>query len=797
MKKTISINIGGNIFHIEEAGYDKLKAYLDSVHKYFSSFDDSKEIIDDIENRIAEKFYIQLKKTKDAISVEQVEQLIASMGTVADFEATLDEPADQKAKSQTQTQTTDEQPASDTGAAQPAKRLYRDGKSKILGGVAAGIAHYFGIDALWIRLAWILFMFSGIGFFAYIILWIAVPESMELEERKKIKKFFRNPNDRVLGGVASGIAAYFAVDAVIIRILFLVSLFLGGTGFFVYLILWIITPEAKTVTEKMAMEGEPVTLSGIEQNIKKNLNEKEGEESVASKVLLFPFRIISWVINGLGKALGPLFTFLFEAFRVVFGSVILFLGFVMMLTFFLLLLTALGITFSWASYDGLDHVIVQWGLSQFGTWTYVSVFLVAFIPALALALLGITMILKRRVGNAYVGVSMFVIWVIACFAAASTMAPIVKDYAKKDSALTEQRFVMTSETPVLALSKPDNDEMEFYRNINLRLRGHDDSTYLLVVETTARGATNSKARENASLIKYEARQEGNKFLFDSWMTINDKMDFKWQTIEATFYMPLNKVFRMEQNLQEILINTLHLNGYSAYQMQDNDWMFTEDGILCLTCKPTSDYLPDSKSFDYDNFNKVEVSSAFKVRVFQDNSYSVRVTGPEKQVRNIKMGREGKTLVVKHKKRITARMWNERATIHIGMPSLTYFNASGACEGTIDGFDGEELELEIEGKSDFVVNGNSSHMIANVDGLSSLILRGSAKRLTAEVSGSSSLDSYELDAQRVTVKVSGASKAKVQADKDLDISASGASRVDYRGKADVRIDKGGASKVLKD
>ncbi|MEQ9306435.1 MAG: hypothetical protein RJQ14_21160, partial [Marinoscillum sp.] len=60
MKKTVSINIGGIIFHIEEDGYDKLKIYLDSVNKYFSTFEDSAEIIADIESRIAEIFLSKL-----------------------------------------------------------------------------------------------------------------------------------------------------------------------------------------------------------------------------------------------------------------------------------------------------------------------------------------------------------------------------------------------------------------------------------------------------------------------------------------------------------------------------------------------------------------------------------------------------------------------------------------------------------------------------------------------------------------------------------------------------------------
>lgn len=88
MKKTISINIGGVIFHIEEDGYEKLKSYLNSIQKYFSAFADSKEILSDIEGRIAERFLNKQKaENKQVISLADVDELIAAMGTVADFEA--------------------------------------------------------------------------------------------------------------------------------------------------------------------------------------------------------------------------------------------------------------------------------------------------------------------------------------------------------------------------------------------------------------------------------------------------------------------------------------------------------------------------------------------------------------------------------------------------------------------------------------------------------------------------------------------------------------------------------------
>ena len=91
MKKTISINISGILFHIEEDGYDTLRKYLDAINKHFSGYKDSKEIILDIENRIAEIFLSNLKNNKQVITAENVDKLIEKMGTIADFNAVEEE----------------------------------------------------------------------------------------------------------------------------------------------------------------------------------------------------------------------------------------------------------------------------------------------------------------------------------------------------------------------------------------------------------------------------------------------------------------------------------------------------------------------------------------------------------------------------------------------------------------------------------------------------------------------------------------------------------------------------------
>ena len=141
MKKNISINISCIIFHIEEDGYDKLKEYLETMHRYFSSYDDSSEIIADIENRIAEIFLSKLKDGIQVITIEDVEALMATMGGIKDFKEIEVEEEPEPAAKESYSEGSESYQHAET------KRLYRDEKRKILGGVLSGIAYYFSIDS--------------------------------------------------------------------------------------------------------------------------------------------------------------------------------------------------------------------------------------------------------------------------------------------------------------------------------------------------------------------------------------------------------------------------------------------------------------------------------------------------------------------------------------------------------------------------------------------------------------------------------------------------------------------------
>src|ERR1035437_3380810 len=147
MNKTIIININGIVFHIEEEAYEILKKYMTDVKRHFSSSADSLEITTDIENRIAEMFAELLAKENKQVIVEQdVNSVIEQMGSVADFESADDE----------------EKPhANPFASTTETRRLYRDPDDHLIGGVCAGIANYFDIDAVWIRLAFAVCVFIG------------------------------------------------------------------------------------------------------------------------------------------------------------------------------------------------------------------------------------------------------------------------------------------------------------------------------------------------------------------------------------------------------------------------------------------------------------------------------------------------------------------------------------------------------------------------------------------------------------------------------------------------------------
>lgn len=169
MNKTVNINLGGLFFHIDEDAFQKISRYFDAIKRSLSNANGQDEIMKDIEVRISEIFSENKKSDKHVINLKDVDAMIAIMGQPEDYR--LEEENGETT-----------QPFS---ASKSSKKLYRDIDKNILGGVAAGFGHYFGVDALWLRLALILLLFASAGtmIFVYILLWVLIPKAITTVEK--------------------------------------------------------------------------------------------------------------------------------------------------------------------------------------------------------------------------------------------------------------------------------------------------------------------------------------------------------------------------------------------------------------------------------------------------------------------------------------------------------------------------------------------------------------------------------------------------------------------------------------
>src|SRR5687768_10155639 len=220
MKKIININLSGRVIPIEDAAYEKLQGYIESLRRYFAKEEGRDEIINDIESRIAELMNEKVRKNNVAINDGDINEIITSMGRVEDFDdntstdtyTSADVPPHQPSQGYTKTRKS---------------RLYRDGSDKLLGGVCSGIANYMNVDPAIVRLLFAIITFGGfgMGILIYIILWIVLPVR-ELDTYVG-KRLFRNPDDKVISGVAGGLGAYFNKPSWTIRLIFIAPLIIN------------------------------------------------------------------------------------------------------------------------------------------------------------------------------------------------------------------------------------------------------------------------------------------------------------------------------------------------------------------------------------------------------------------------------------------------------------------------------------------------------------------------------------------------------------------------------------------
>ena len=202
MKKTVTINLGGFVFNIDEDACDRLSQYLADIEKRFPE-EERAEIIRDIEERMAELLTYKLQN-RNVVETNDVEEVIEVIGKPEQFE---DESGE--SKSEADGSATASASANNNASANSGKTAER--------------------------------------------------------KPRRTRKLYRNSNDRMVSGVASGLAAYFDIDPAIVRILFVILAFASlGWGILIYLILLIAMPEAQTKAQFLEMQGIEPTLENID-----------------------------------------------------------------------------------------------------------------------------------------------------------------------------------------------------------------------------------------------------------------------------------------------------------------------------------------------------------------------------------------------------------------------------------------------------------------------------------------------------------------------------------------------------
>jgi phage shock protein PspC (stress-responsive transcriptional regulator) len=770
MKKTLSINIAGFVFHIEEDAYATLDAYLKSIHTYFASFEGSKEIIADIESSIAEKFWnIRETEKVEAISQTHVDTLIASLGTVADFKQVEEE--DDKREGFT----------SPTPEAGP-KVFRRDLTRKQIGGVAAGIARYFQVDPIWVRLILLALMsasfpiFHGgnIIFWAYIIIWAAIPGEMNPDDDKSYRKFYRDPEKKVIGGVMSGIAAYTGWDVGLLRVLAVLSVGLFGSGVIAYLVILVITPEAKTMKDKMEMTGEPITLENIENNIKKSIQPNETEENGLTKVLLFPFRIFATVFSALKGPLNVIRWFV----QIVVGVVLLIIG--TALIFVLVALCTVGFT-------GIDQgQLVHMGplplylmAKDFPFWT-IPALVLAFLPMfVSIAIAGVSLLANRKFYNKtykIASTTMVIVGWIGLFAA----VPFVGRNFQRSASFNQVKDIAISDstTYVLAIDKKDNETIwqmmlgekveqftfdfeeeednfdfneERFNRTNIEIEGYDGKTIQVITYAKSQGLSRKEAEANAKMIQYNYLQKGKDLRFDTHFSLKNS-PFRAQRLKVKIMIPYGKSFSMTRDFALYMDNVLE-SGYFQEDGQDlftgSLWSFSADkGLVCLNRTPKEEDDSNKEDFsdekvgftimkDLTEFNSIKGlnTESAQIKISRGDLPKIIYRGNQALESSVRV--ENKVLIFEK--------IQPGIQVEIVVPELTNVELGGSASTEIVGF--------TPGTFDVILRG-----------FHSLTLKGSGAQLNAAIFDSAELIATEFSVEKAFVSLDKYAKLELNASK---------------------------------
>ena len=542
MNKTININLGGLFFHIDEEAFKKLKRYLDTIRRSLS--DDPKgrdEIIADIEFRISELLSDKIKDPRQVINENDIDEVIAVMGQPEDYVFEEENSYSDSARFSGSYQSYNQ------------KKLFRDGDDKFLGGVASGLGHYFGIEAIWVRLIW-LFLAFGAGF-----------------------------------------------------------------GFLLYIILWILLPEAQTTAEKLQMEGEAVNISTIEKKIrdefqdisksaKKNFDKasgkvKEGVKGATSKINQDNIKSgFQQFIDVIGKIVTSFFLVIGKFIGIL--LIIVALSTLVSLVIGLFTAGTLDIFgFDWFIQDDSGFInstgLPIWAVS-------IGLFLLIGIPFLMLFFLGMFIVSsKSKIPGRITWYVLLGLWLMTVIATIVFGVRQTAEFAY-DGNFVSKQIVNTQPIDTLRIKMIDNQDISNYthlrkrsgyrrvttlnnedkfysNNVRFDIRISDTDSSYVKIKKEASGFNRQKAKENAKKISYNYNLTGNSLNFDGYFLTDRGLHFYDQVLDVVLYLPKNKIIYIDNSTQTFLRHVENTANTYDGDLPKHFYKMTIEGLECLDC----------------------------------------------------------------------------------------------------------------------------------------------------------------------------------------------------------------------
>ena len=517
MKKAIKINLTGIIFHIDDDAYEKLKAYLDSISRHFYDAQESKEIIDDIEARIAELFQERITKENQVITVKIVDEVIDIMGNPEDI--------------------------ADTGDEEGEKRSFH-------------------------------------------------------ESYTTSKRLYRNTENSVIGGVCGGLAAYFGMDPVIFRLLFVIFFFVGGASILVYIILWIVLPKAETAAQKLEMRGEKVNVSNLEKKIREEYDHvKENvKENVSRAKNSETYQKTERAANDFFVVLGKILLVFIKVILIIIGTSLVIAGIGLLIG--LITLPFVGINvFPFESYNfSLGDILIPFTDPVSVTLLVIAVTLLILIPIAAMLYGLIKLIFNLKSSNRGLGVGAITLWIVSLLMIIGIVAFESSNYSDSGRD-TQSHEISDADTLFINVNSSQEDYLKdesiidlnskwylledvdaFYGRILLDIEKTSDESFILEVEKESKGKSWERAEENARFLDYNYSSRSNYITLDPYFSVDVKNKWRFPRVEVIVKVPEGKVVVLDHETRDLLEGVHNVNHTSDWNMAGKSWKMTEEGL---------------------------------------------------------------------------------------------------------------------------------------------------------------------------------------------------------------------------